>query len=115
MSNVYLPLHGTQVTFEFLRHVGPRLVHGGVTLSFQASSQYEFVSQSQWPEADNYDSAVREGVEHVFMQRYGTLSGVKVILEQISWDSINSSKSGFHHAAVAATLAAISVIDVNTE
>ena len=101
--------HETEVTFEFLRHVGPRFIHGGVTLRFEASEEYEFVTRATWPTTDNYENAVREAIEDVLLRQLGKLKGTKVVLERIRWDPINSSENGFRRAARAAAEAAFIV------
>jgi hypothetical protein len=98
-------IHETEVTFEFRRHVGPRFIHGCVTLRFESSPGYAFSSHAQWPQAENHDAAVREAVEQVLIERLGTLDGTKVVLSSIRWDPVNSSESGFRRAARAATIA----------
>jgi hypothetical protein len=102
-------IHETEVAFEFHRHVGPRFVHGAVTLRFESGPAYAFASRAQWPEGENHEEAVREAVEEVLLEKLGTLEGTSVLLSHIRWDPINSSESGFRRAARAATIAAFEV------
>jgi hypothetical protein len=95
-----------EVTVEYLRHVGPRLVHGGVTLSFDSLQPYSFSSEASWPGGDNYESAVRQGVEGELLRHLGSLTRTRVVLKRISWDSVSSCQAGFERAARAATSAA---------
>jgi hypothetical protein len=98
-----------EVSFEFSRHMGPRFVHGGVTLSFDADKPYAFVSEATWPTPDNYESTIREAVEVVLIERQGGLERTRVLLKRIMWHEIDSCESGFRQAARAATLAAFEV------
>jgi hypothetical protein len=98
-----------EVTFEFSRHVGPRFVHGGVTLSFDALKPYSFSSHATWPTGDCYESAVRSEVESVLIEKLGSLESVQVVLKSVSWHPVNSCQVGFQRAARAAALAAFSV------
>lgn len=100
---------GIEVTFEFSRHVGPRYIHGGVTLMFDAHLPYAFISTAVWPSADNYERAVKEAVEEVLIERLGNLEKVRVQLKGIKWDDISSCQEGFKRAAKAATREAFDV------
>jgi len=106
--DVTTKLGGVEVTLEYSRHVGPRLVHGAVTLNFDSSQPYAFVSHAAWP-ADNYETAVRDGVEGVLRERLGALEKTRVVLKRIVWDEVNSCEVGFKRAAEAATRAAFEV------
>ena len=98
-----------EVSFSFSRHVGPRYVHGAVTLQFDGLLPYSFVSQAKWPTGGNYDAAVRRAVEAALSDRLGALERVAVTLKRIEFDPVNSSQLGFERAARAATLAAFDV------
>jgi hypothetical protein len=100
---------GIEVTLEFFRHVGPRYIHGAVTLRFDSHLKYEFVSKAIWPTSDNYENAVREAVEQVLLERLGNLNKTRVELRRIAWDEVNSCEAGFRRAALAATKAAFEV------
>ncbi|SUS05870.1 conserved hypothetical protein [uncultured Defluviicoccus sp.] len=105
----WVPPHETEVSFSFLRHVGPRFVHGAVRLSFERASEFTFISQAKWPAEENYDSAVSAAVEQVLASAGSQSLKTKVVLKSIEWDPVNSSESGFRRAAEAATSAALSV------
>lgn len=84
-----------EVTFEFARHVGPRFIHGAVTLSFDALRPYAFISKVTWPHTDNYEAAIREAVEQVLLEHQGHLKTTEVVLKRIGWDDVASCSEGF--------------------
>ncbi len=84
-----------EVTFEYSRHVGPRFIHGAVTLSFDSLRPYSFVSKASWPESDNYDEAIRKAVEEVLLECQGSLDKTQVILKRVGWDRVASCELGF--------------------
>jgi hypothetical protein len=96
------------VTFEYSRHMGPKFVHGGVSLRFDSSQPYSFESRVRWP-ADNYDAHVRAAVESVLLERCGVLDMCRVVLESIAWHEVDSCALGFERAARAATEMAFAV------
>jgi hypothetical protein len=98
-----------EITFKYSRHVGPTFVHGGVTLQFDALQPYGFSSRAQWPDAGNYETAVREAVEQVLRERQGQIETTQVILKAIEWDEVASCEVGFRKASQAATRAAFEV------
>ena len=98
-----------QVTFSYSRHVGPAVIHGGLTLQFDSLRPYSFVSRVQWPSTDNYETSVRDAVEHALRERQGHLDSTSVVLVRIEWDDVNSCPLGFERAAAAATRAAFEV------
>jgi len=108
-SEAQVVLHGTEVSFSFLRHVGPRFTHGAVCLSFDQATEFTFVSQADWPPGENYDGAVSAAVKQVLATAGSNLLKTRVLLKSIEWDPINSSENGFNRAARAATSAALSV------
>ena len=100
---------GIEVTLEFMRHVGPRYIHGGVTLQFDSNLPYAFSSNAVWPTSDNYEVAIREAVENVLLERLGNLDKTRVLLKGVTWDEVNSCEAGFRRAALVATKAAFEV------
>lgn len=100
---------GIEVTLEFSRYVGPRYIHGAVTLMFDSHLPYSFQSQAVWPTSDNYEVAIQEAVEEILRERLGGLNKTRVLLKRIAWDEVNSCESGFRRAAKAATIAAFEV------
>jgi len=97
------------VTFEFSRHVGPRYIHGGVTLQFDSLRPHSFESRANWPTTDQYEADIRGEVERVLLERLGSLDHCQVTLKGITWDAVNSCAAGFAQAARAATLMAFEV------
>jgi hypothetical protein len=97
------------VSFEFSRHVGPRFVHGAVRLRFDSLRPYSFESRARWPTTDNYEAEFRREVEAVLRERLGSVDRCQVILEDITWDAVNSCAAGFARAARAATEMAFQV------
>jgi len=97
-----------EITFAFSRHLGPRFMHGGVTLQFHGASSFVFRSEASWPQ-DNYDEHVRRGVEEVLASQEGRERGVAVVLKSIAWDPVSSCAEGFRRAAAAATRASLQV------
>lgn len=98
-----------EVTFEFARHVGPRFIHGAVTLSFDALRPYAFISKATWPQTDNYEAAIRKVVEEVLLAHQGHLKTTEVVLKRIGWDEVASCEAGFSRAAREATKGAFNV------
>ncbi len=100
---------GIEVALEFSRHLGPRYIHGAVTLQFDSHLPYAFVSSAIWPTSENYETAIREAVEEVLLERLGTLEKTRVLLKHVGWNEVNSCEAGFRRAARAATNAAFEV------
>jgi hypothetical protein len=98
-----------EITFEFRRHIGPRFIHGALTLSFDASRPHSFRSMAVWPGSDNYEMVIREAVDGVLLERLGSLDRGEVVLRSITFDRVDSSAEGFRRAARAATEAAFAV------
>jgi hypothetical protein len=99
-----------KVTFNYRRFTGGRYIHGGVTLRFDSTRPYNFLSQAQWPPSgDNYEPAIREAVEATLRECQGHLDTPEVLLVRIDWDDVHSLELGFRNAAVAATLSAFRV------
>jgi len=89
--------------------VGPRFVHGAVTLQFDSFKPYAFVSEAIWPDSDNYESAIRHAVEEVLLEHLGHLSNTRVVLKGIIYHECDSCEMGYHVAARLAALAAFEV------
>jgi hypothetical protein len=98
-----------EITLRYSRHVGPKHVHGGLTLQFDSLQPYAFVSSAQWPSTDNYETSIREAVEQVLQERQGHTESTLVVLTHIEWDEVASCEVGFQRAAAAATRAAFEV------
>jgi hypothetical protein len=99
-----------EVQLKFARHMGPRFIHGAVTLQFSAGRAYSFSSNAHWPSTnENYEQAIRLAIEETLAAIQGHLNTTSVVLKSIEWDEISSCQSGFERAARAATLAAFEV------
>lgn len=94
------------VHFEYSRNVGPHSIHGGVTLAFTPAPEYSFASIVVWPSRDNYESAIRRGIEEALVRRTGSLPPLRATLEEIAWHDVNSCEQGFEIAGRIATDAA---------
>ncbi|MGY3451799.1 hypothetical protein [Bradyrhizobium sp. USDA 4353] len=97
-----------EITFEYTRHVGPTIVHGGVTLQFESARPYGFESIASWP-GENHEQTIRDTVERVLVELQGHLDTTRVILKRIEWHDMYSAQVGFARAAAAATRAAFEV------
>ena len=95
-----------EISIRYLRHVGPKDVHGGLTLRFDSLQPYAFESQVEWPAGDGYESAIRETVEERLRAFQGSLDATLVVLTHVEWDDVASCEVGFRRAAAAATRAA---------
>lgn len=98
-----------EIGFRYERHLGPRFIHGGVTLQFGGAGAYAFTSTANWPGSENYDEAIRLVVEATLREVQGHLRSPHVCLKEIEWDAVSSCQRGFENAARAATLAAFEV------
>ncbi len=100
-----------EITFEFNRHLGGKFLHGGVRLRFDSMQKYSFTSQANWPTPENYEDVIRASIEEVLAEKMGGLTNTSVVLLGVTWDDINSCKSGFRLAARIATLSAFQSIN----
>ena len=107
MSDTRLKPGYVTVRFEYGRVVGPRSIHGGVTLSFEPADTFTFASTVEWPSRDNYEHAVRRGIEAAFLESDGGLPASRVTLTGIVWNDLASCEAGFQAAARIATSAAL--------
>jgi hypothetical protein len=92
------------VSFEYSRIVGPRSIHGGLTLRFFDATSFEFLSSAAWP-AEDLTAVVKETVRSVLAER-DSLESTGCELVSVRWDSVNSCQSGFEAAARMAANAA---------
>ena len=97
------------ISFEYTRHIGPRYIHGGVTILFDALKNYSFTSNVSWPTGENYDDDIRVSIEDAIRSIQGHIEFPAVVLDKIIWNEFSSCRSGFIRAARAATLAAYDV------
>lgn len=92
-------------TCETHRNVGPRGIHGCVTLEFERAPDFRFTSVATWPQTDNYDLAVERAVQETLVQLQSPYT-FACRLVSIQWHSVDSCQSGFEFAARLATRAA---------
>lgn len=86
-------------------HLGPRFDAAGVSLHLETHDRYEFISAAQWPE-DDYTRAVERGVRDGLQESgYDPDMGVRVVLEAVEYDQVNSSEHTFYVAAKCAARA----------
>jgi hypothetical protein len=97
-----------EVSFAYSRPVGPKQIHGAVTLMFAPADRYSFNSEATWPGTDNFTQAVESAVSEVLALR-GVLSATSVLLKSVEWDGVNSCELGFRAAARPAAEAAFEV------
>jgi hypothetical protein len=103
------PIGQLEVSFAFSRHLGPRHIHGAVTLQFDELKSYSFTSNVRWPEGDNYDEPVRLAIEETLREMQGHINSPSVLLKGIEWNETSSCQPAFVLAAKAATRAAFDV------
>jgi hypothetical protein len=96
------------IAFEYRRHLGPRFMHGSVTLQFSTGAEFVFQTHAIWPANDDYTSAVERAIRDVLAEQ-GVLKQTTCTLQSVGWDEHNSCEAGFAAAARAATLAAFEV------
>jgi hypothetical protein len=95
------------VSFEYSRVVGPRIIHGALTLRFFEATSFEFFSSAVWP-AEDLTVAVEDAVRAVLAER-DSLNSTGCELVSVRWDNVNSCLSGFEEAA---RMAATSTFEV---
>jgi hypothetical protein len=96
-------------TCETHRNVGPRGVHGCVTLEFERALQFRFTSSVTWPEGDDYDLIVENAVRDALNQIESEHT-FACHLVSMRWHSIDSCQAGFVFASHHATYAALEPI-----
>ena len=96
-------------TCETHRNLGPRGIHGCVTLEFERASEFRFSSLVTWPQGDNYDSAVENAIREV-LEEIQTGHTFACRLVSIRWHPVDSCQSGFMFASRHATRAALESI-----
>jgi hypothetical protein len=68
-------------------------------LSLAVADSFVFESRAQWPE-DNYDRWVLDGVlDALFGWDHKPLLGMRVVLEEVGWDPVNSAPIAYYRAA----------------
>ncbi len=99
------PLY-VSATCESHRNVGPRGVHGCVTLEFEPASEFSFSSSANWPAGDNYDSIVEAAVRETMSEmRLTRMYACR--LTSIKWHDVDSCAKGFALVSRFAVFAAL--------
>lgn len=106
--NSHRPAYAS-ATCETHRNVGPRGIHGCVTLEFERASEFHFTSIVTWPEGDNYELAVSNSIRDALNQLQSAHT-FACRLVSISWHEVDSCEAGFAFAACQATHAALESI-----
>jgi hypothetical protein len=86
--------------------VGPRGVHGCVTLSFNRANEFSLTCEAKWPEGDDYSAAIKEEIQSTLTELSLPFE-VACTLKSIGWHPIDSCQNGFTAAARHATWAAL--------
>lgn len=84
--------------YEFNQYHGPRYVYAKVVLSASPADEYSFESEATWPQANNYEAAIRKGILDALAPLPDSV-GVKVILKDIGWHEISSNEVAYYQAA----------------
>jgi hypothetical protein len=96
----------TSSTCEIHRNVGPKGVHGCVTLSFYRANEFNLSSEANWPEGDDYSAAIQEAIQSTIAELKLPFE-VACTIKSIRWHPIDSCENGFTAAARHATRAAL--------
>jgi hypothetical protein len=91
-----------KIRFSYSEYVGPRYHRAGVVLRLQGSDEYKFENAAQWTEADFghiVEKAIRDGLQEL---DYDPDLGIFIVLEEVEYDSLDSSERSFYVAAKAA-------------
>lgn len=101
--------HEIKVGFGFSIPTGPRSEAAGVSLHFYVHDSYVFVNAAEWPAewpGSDYGSAVERGVRDGLRESgYDPDLGVRVVLEGVDFDPVNSDERSFYVAAKCAAQA----------
>ena len=96
-------------TCETHRNVGPRGIHGCVTLEFERAPEFQFNSKATWPDGDDYAAAIESVVRETLVEIQSKHT-FKCSLVSIKWHSVDSCQAGFECAARHATHLALDTI-----
>ena len=88
-----------RIGFRYRRHLGPRLEAAGVSVSLAPKDSYEFENAARWPEV-NCGGAVERGLlDGLRDLGYDPDLGIRVLLDAVEYDPVNSSEHAFYVAA----------------
>ena len=97
-----------EVSFRFSVPTGPRSEAAGVSLGLYVYDSYEFVNAAEWPAewpGADYSRAVERGVRDGLREcGFDPDLGVRVVLEAVEFDPVNSDERSFYIAAKCAAL-----------
>lgn len=92
-----------QVTEEFRRHTGPRILFGQLTLSAMPAAEFSYTSRISWPapeQAQIFEDCVLEGILDVLViDQPNPVFGVAITLERIAWHEVDSCALAYRMAA----------------
>ena len=99
------------INFSYSEHLGPRFHKAGVSLRLTTYDSYEFINAAVWTE-HNFAYAIENGVKDGLNEiGYSPDLGVRVVLESVEYDSVDSSEHSFYAAAKAAVMSRVIVIN----
>jgi hypothetical protein len=77
---------------------------GEVTLSARPARSFAFSSQAIWPEGENCDALVLDGILDVLIPfRLTPVLGGEFVLQAVRWHDVDSAPMGYYWAAKEAT------------
>ena len=93
-------------TEEYRRHTGGKDIYGKVVLSASPSDEFRFISYATWPDArskeEMEDYVVSAILRRVLLEEYFPVLGLRIVLEDVGWDAVNSCAIGYYLATEAA-------------
>ena len=99
-----------KIRFWYSEALGPRSHTAGVSLSLSSQDSYEFVNAAQWTIAD-YSHAVEKGIKEGLLETgFDPEMGIKITLDAIDEDHIDSSEHAFYIAAKCAAKSRASML-----
>ncbi|CAN5684369.1 hypothetical protein BH20ACI4_BH20ACI4_30420 [soil metagenome] len=93
------------INFSYSEHLGPRFDGAGVSLRMTTHDSYEFVNAADWSEYD-FGYAVENGIRNGLTEiEIDPDLGVRIVLEKVEYDPVDSSEHSFYVAAKSAVMA----------
>ena len=93
-----------QVNFSFSENFGPKSESAGVSLKMTTHNNYEFINADNWS-GYNFGYSVEKGVRDGLVEiGYDPDLGIKIVLESVDFDPVNSSERSFYIAAKSAAM-----------
>jgi hypothetical protein len=87
------------VGYEYERVVGPRSIYGRVSIRVSSCATLEFESRVKWPDGDNYDQMVLDGILDALSGWGYRFVVARFELLEIGWHPVYSSPIGYYRAA----------------